>query len=446
MGFRLEPERNVVANHLTFVDVATGRRGPPGRMGRPGPGVEKVAYAPDGKTVATVSHDGTLRLWDVATAKLLHRGTPAAKRGVAWHRSRSRPMPRAACWRSPRQRVIDLWDVGAGPPRPEDRDRARVSSGLPRVLARWNDPGRGGGIERGGDPALERRRRHLAQALQEPEERPRLRSWPSRPTESPGRDRVGKARWCSSTPRPGRNWTLLSGAPAWWTGPLAFSPDGKTLATTGDRQALHFWDLATGKDRLATPDAHQGDVAALAFLADGKTLVSGSSDRTVRVWDLATGRPTRMLPHDGWVESLSVSADGSLLATGSVFPTRGNVHVWDLKTGERLHAWRSRNGGGTLTRSRGAVTLSRDGSSVIAALGDGSLRRWDVATGKELPSPSRSWRSCPAMDSGGLDDVDRAVFSPDGRSVALIGAGWVQVIDLASGDRSLQGSVGFLAD
>ena len=110
-------------------------------------------------------------------------------------------------------------------------------------------------------------------------------------------------------------------------GPLAFSPDGRTLAATGDRQSLHFWELATGKDRLATSEAHLGDVVALACPADGKTLVSGSRDRTVRIWDLATGRSTRMLPHDSWVVSLSVSADGSLLATGSAYPESGKVQV-----------------------------------------------------------------------------------------------------------------------
>jgi WD40 repeat protein len=90
---------------------------------------------------------------------------------------------------------------------------------------------------------------------------------------------------------------------------MAFSPDGGTLATLGSREALHFWDLATGRDRLATLEAHLGGVYALAFPADGKTLISGSVDRTVRVWDLSTGRPTRTLPHDGWVWSLAVTPE-----------------------------------------------------------------------------------------------------------------------------------------
>src|SRR5262249_44776981 len=119
--------------------------------------------------------------------------------------------------------------------------------------------------------------------------------------------------------------------------PMAFSPDERMLATVGEQQALHFWDLATGRDRLATPEAHLGGVHALAFPSDGKTLISGSTDWTVRIWDLATGRPTRILPHDGWVWSLAVSLDGSFLAAGVAYPR--NVHLWSLKTGERLHSW-----------------------------------------------------------------------------------------------------------
>jgi WD40 repeat protein len=81
------------------------------------------------------------------------------------------------------------------------------------------------------------------------------------------------------------------------------------------------------------------------------------------------------------------------------------------------------------------VTLGGDGSSVIVALADGSLRRWDVSTGKERPIDQPKLEKLPRIGLEGLDDVDRAVFSRDGRSVALIGEGWVQVVDVASGNR-----------
>ena len=226
----------------------------------------------------------------------------------------------------------------------------------------------------------------------------------------------------------GQELDLLQDAPL-VDGPLAFSPDGKTLATTGDRQTLHFWDLATRRDRLATPEDHQGDVIALAFSNDGKTLVTGSRDRTARIWDLATGRSTRMLPHGGWVGPLSVSKDGALLVTGSSFPEWGTVRVWDLKSGEKLRAW---------TQERAilrGLTLGEDGSSIVAAYGDGSLRRWDISTGKERPIAQPKAEKVPDRGPGGGSDVARAVFSRDGRTLALFGGDCVQLIDVASGVR-----------
>jgi WD40 repeat protein len=150
-----------------------------------------------------------------------------------------------------------------------------------------------------------------------------------------------------------------------------------------------------------------------------------------------------MFPHANWVDTIAISTDGSLLATGSVFPTWGEVYLWDLRTGERRRAWRLERAkaGGLIPIPRG-LAFSRDGSSVIAAFGDGSLRRWDVATGKELPIAQPKLEKLPRRGLGGLDDVDRAVFSPDGRSIALIGEGWVQVMDLASGDQRFKEALG----
>jgi WD40 repeat protein len=123
-------------------------------------------------------------------------------------------------------------------------------------------------------------------------------------------------------------------------GPLAFSPDGSTIATSGGGPTLHFWDRTTGKDRLATPDAHDDIVAALLFLGKGETLVSGSDDRTVRIWDL-DGSPARaarvrtVLRHRGWVRTMAVSPDETLLASGTSYPAENSVYLWDLKTGEK---------------------------------------------------------------------------------------------------------------
>jgi RNA polymerase sigma factor (sigma-70 family) len=437
-----ERGRNVAANHLTLTEAATGRQ-----VRRAGWDdrwddhdlAEKVAYSVDGQTVATVSLNGKLRLWDAATAELRREerlGEGRSRLALAFSPDGASRML-AIAW----QQAIDVWNVGQvrrtrriAIERDYSPDCLAFSPDGSTLAAGVASPGAEIRLWNVGDGALLRRLKS------------RKNAHASDLAFSPDGKVLAAIGWgsplASFETATGKELELLAGA-GLVEGPLAFSPDGRTFATTGDRQALHFWDLATGRDRLATPDVHQGDVAALAFLADGKTLVSGSRDRTARVWDLATGRSTRMFPHANWVNIVAVSADGSLLATDSVFPTWGEVYVWDLRTGERRHAWRvDRAKEGALIPIPRGLAFSRDGSSVTAAFGDGSLRRWDVATGKELPIAQPKLEKLPRRGLGGLDDVDQAVFSPDGRSVALIGEGWVQVMDLANGDRRFKETSG----
>jgi WD40 repeat protein len=422
VGFRLDSERNTVAQHLTFTEVATGRAIRRAQWDDQD-SVETVAYLPDGKTAATVSLKGTLRLWDVATAtrrreERLPEGT--SRGSIAFSRDAAR-RTLAIAW----GQAIDLWDV-AQPRR--IRKIAIDRAYHPNCLA-FSPDGTAmaaGVASRGAEIRLwrvvdgqllgrynSRKNAHISYLAFSPDGKILA-----------GIGSGGPLVFFDTTT--GQELDLLPGVPP-VDGPLAFSPDGLTFTTTGDRQTLHFWDLAAGQDRLAIPEAHQGDVVALAFSDDGKTLVSGSRDRTARVWDLTTGRSTRTLPHGGWVDSLSIPADGALLATTSFYPEWGTVRVWDLKTGEKRHAWTVER-----TSLRG-LTLGADGSSAIAAYGNGSLRRWDLSTGKEHSIAQPMMEELLPQGPAGVSDVARAVFSPDGRSLAVLGGGGVQLIDVASG-------------
>jgi RNA polymerase sigma factor (sigma-70 family) len=112
---------------------------------------------------------------------------------------------------------------------------------------------------------------------------------------------------------------------------LAFSPDGKLLATADADSKVRLTDVQTGKV-LHTLEGHANVAFTLAFAPDGKTLVSGSYDETARVWDVPTGKHLRTLgDNKGAVNAVAFSPDGKLLATGASAATLWDTASWEAK-------------------------------------------------------------------------------------------------------------------
>ena len=195
---------------------------------------------------------------------------------------------------------------------------------------------------------------------------------------------------------------------------VAFSPDGRQLASAAGDGTVRLWDPATGAAQ-ATLTGHDGRVFAVAFSPDGRQLASAGEDGTVRLWDPATGAAQAILTgHALGVDAVAFSPDGRQLASAGA---DGTVRLWDPATGAAQATLTGHDG------SVEAVAFSPDGRQLASAGADGTVRLWDPATG-----------AAQAILTGHALGVDAVAFSPDGRQLASAGAdGTVRLWDPATG-------------
>ncbi|WP_328966904.1 nSTAND1 domain-containing NTPase [Streptomyces sp. NBC_00239] len=218
---------------------------------------------------------------------------------------------------------------------------------------------------------------------------------------------------------------------------LTFSPNGRILATGSNEGPVRLWDVP-GRKPLATLTGHTKQVNSVAFSADGLTLATGSNDTTVRLWDTTTRKSRAILrEHTDIVRTVAFSPDGQTLATGGDDTT---ARLWDTDSGSSLRKLPEQEG------SVGAVLFSPDGRTLVTENGDGSLGLWDVASGKARStfyarvnsmalspdgtmlatgSPEHSvqvWDvttgAVRATLLGHTNEVTSVAFSPDGRTLA----------------------------
>jgi WD40 repeat protein/serine/threonine protein kinase len=331
-----------------------------------------LAFARDGRFLASAGLDGTVRIWDVATGEEVRilRGGPASFTSVAFSPDNTclAAAQGSGSFMDNDPGVVILWDW-------------RTGNELRRL------EGQTGGVH--------------SVAF------------------SPDGNRIAAAGYNGTA----RIWDIATGAVRHLlradrgrgTWGVAFSPDGRTLATGNESASIALWDANTGELRR-TLTGHRAGVTCVAFSPDGSRLASSSHDVSARIWELSSGTTLQVLiGGNSWVQSVEWSKDSRRVLTASF---DGTARVWDAASGEQQVALVGH------TDYVQCAVFSPDEKTIATAGNDRTVRLWNAR-------PAPQYRLLRAEPSSGSYYPS---FTPDGQRVLVEEKFGMQYLwDLAAG-------------
>jgi WD40 repeat protein/uncharacterized caspase-like protein len=375
--------------------------------------VNSVAISPDGRFVVSGSSDAAIKIWDIASGRLLQ-----TLGGEGWSVNSVAISPDGRFIVSGGIDALTLWDAASGKPlRTFEGQKGSVDS-----VAFSPD---GQSIASGGEAdILDKGEQHTLQL------------------------------WETATGKLLRN---FEGQKDEVTS-VAFSRDGRSIVCGTLDKAVKLWDVATGK-LSRTFAGHDYAVHSVAFSIDGRMIVSGSADNTVKLWDVDSGKLLRSFAEQEYiVGAVAFSPDGLIVSAGDVRGVGGATKFWEPDSGKEarsfegsrysdkslafspdgsffiragdsdgaIEVWDTARGklrrtlsGNTAIHS---VAFSPDGRFILSGDEDGALRLWDAFSGKL----SRTF-------GGHSSSVDAITFAPGGKSIVSGSGEEVKVWDIASG-------------
>lgn len=360
--------------------------------------VNAIVYSPDGNTIATGTQNGKVRLWDARTGRLKTKFTAHAfgVTSIAYS-------PDSHTIATVSDGAAELWDGQTGKHRATITKHSRITP-----LAYSSD----GNTIATGEPGgfglwdAKRGKRKTVTTLKGT---PTVYSPEGNTiaTEENWNDTV--QLWDAKT---GKRKTTLKHTNLIYLlftdreydiSFVVFSPDGNTVVTVGeyythDEGTIYLWHVRTGKRKII----YEGDNyhSVVAFSPDGRTIASGDLGGKIRFWNPVTGelKATITTQHTSGVKSLVYSPDGKTIAISK--RNTNVVRLWDIATGENTI---------TLTGHTGevsAIAYAPDGRTIATGSRDRTVRLWDANTGKHKTTFT------------GYTQVTSLIYSPDGRTLA----------------------------